>query len=336
MTHVFISYKREDVIYRNKVISFLEEANIDYWVDMKIEAGSGWREEIDSALADAFALIVVVTPNASKSQYITYEWAWALGNKLPIYPLIFEQDNDLHAKLQSLQQLDCSSEIPVSLRTILEGKRSASRLSRYTNSKIAQAISSSVIFLIFIELFAPMHTQNIISGKQTFSMFMSFNREVQRLNWTGMADLWVIIASTLSPYHRSKLQELGDEINRITVLLNNKYIYGIVIDDKINYPTPGLPSENGNSPLTYSELMDVWNYKLKYLAMYFLDNTHANRYKDISSLIRVSDTVDIQSPSDEANQLIDSCFEILARNDAATLHFAEIKKIITGRVVTGG
>lgn len=335
MSHVFISYKREDSHYRDLVIDYLSNANIDFWVDMEIEAGSGWREEIDNALQDSFALILVVTPNTSKSQYITYEWAWALGNKLPIFPLIFEQDKEIHARLQALQLSDCSVNIPESLTEILETKRNTSRLSQYTNTKIAQSISSSIILLIFVELFAQSSNQNLITRKQVFSLFMSLNNEIQTLNWTGMADLWVTIAPTLSPFQRGKLQELGDEINSITGMLNNHFIYGVVIEDTTNHKAE-LSIQDEKSPLSYNELMRVWNDKLKYIAIYFLDNTHTLWYKDIPNLIGAINKFDIQSPDDVSNSLIDRCFEILDRNGTTNVHLAEIKKTITGRVVTGG
>ena len=47
--------------------------------DHILRPGSDWRQEIDRAIRDSFVLIVVVSPDSKASEYVTYEWAFALG-----------------------------------------------------------------------------------------------------------------------------------------------------------------------------------------------------------------------------------------------------------------
>ncbi|MEO1164977.1 MAG: toll/interleukin-1 receptor domain-containing protein, partial [Chloroflexota bacterium] len=87
MKHVFISYKREDVEFVFELEQQLKQADVDVWTDAQIQAGQNWRSKIDDALQDAFAVIVVMTPEARTSEYVTYEWAFAMGLGKPIVPL---------------------------------------------------------------------------------------------------------------------------------------------------------------------------------------------------------------------------------------------------------
>ena len=50
-------------------------------------------------------MIAIMTPDARKSEYVTYEWAFAWGKGKPIFPIMLKQ-TQLHPRLESLQYLD--------------------------------------------------------------------------------------------------------------------------------------------------------------------------------------------------------------------------------------
>jgi hypothetical protein len=77
--HVFVSYKHEDLDFAENVIGRLERERFTTWADSNIGAGEERRNAIDIAIKNAFALIVIMTPEAKNSEYITYEWAFAWG-----------------------------------------------------------------------------------------------------------------------------------------------------------------------------------------------------------------------------------------------------------------
>src|SRR5687768_3455064 len=132
MSHLFISYKREDAPYLAQLINHLKNNNIPFWADVEIEAGLGWRDEIDNALAEAFALALILSPNTLHSHYVTYEWSWAIGHDIPVIPLMFEDIavNLLHAKLSSLQIYRCVNNIPDELAETIKKYQSPTRLAR--------------------------------------------------------------------------------------------------------------------------------------------------------------------------------------------------------------
>ncbi len=106
MAHVFISYKHEDIDFAENLIHKVQDAGFETWVDNdRLHAGEDWRGEIDQAIRCAFALIIIMTPEAKASEYVTYEWAFASGAGLKIIPVLYKK-TALHPRLEALQYLD--------------------------------------------------------------------------------------------------------------------------------------------------------------------------------------------------------------------------------------
>src|SRR2546430_13132507 len=108
MSHIFISYKHEDNYndFADNLINRVKEAGFTTWraID-ELHAGEIWRMEIDQAIKDAFAMIVIMTPEAKVSEYVTYEWAFALGVGVKVIPIMLKHA-ELHPRLEDIQHLD--------------------------------------------------------------------------------------------------------------------------------------------------------------------------------------------------------------------------------------
>ena len=106
MGHVFVAYAREDGKFARQLIERLDASYRDSWQDLRnIKGGTPWRPAIDDALRKAEALVVVMSPKATESQYVTYEWAFALGVGIPVIPVIIEP-TDLHPRLRDIHYID--------------------------------------------------------------------------------------------------------------------------------------------------------------------------------------------------------------------------------------
>ena len=105
MSHIFISYKHEDEEFIAGLEENLESAGFTVWTDKELLAGDDWKEAIDEAIRNAFALLAVMTPEARKSEYVTYEWSFAWGIGIKIIPIMLEKTK-LHPRLGTLQYLD--------------------------------------------------------------------------------------------------------------------------------------------------------------------------------------------------------------------------------------
>ena len=106
---VFISYSSNSKKFADEVKEQLGNADITVWMDIKILGGDDWRAEIEEALKKSDIVLVLLDKNSVKSHYVTYEWAFALGEKGKdsVIPLVIE-DCDIHQRIDknALQHID--------------------------------------------------------------------------------------------------------------------------------------------------------------------------------------------------------------------------------------
>jgi HEAT repeat protein len=82
------------------------EGKLATWVySNRRSAGLYWNEDIDRAIRECTALIVVMTPDARASEHIAYEWAFALALRKPVV-LILYKDTDLPPRLAGIPSID--------------------------------------------------------------------------------------------------------------------------------------------------------------------------------------------------------------------------------------
>ena len=106
MSHIFISHSHKDAKHADRIRKILEKVNRVGWVAQhSISPAEPWAETIDDALRSAAAVVVVVTPNARNSEYVTYEWSFALGAGKPVVPLFVEK-TEQHPRLDAKHGVD--------------------------------------------------------------------------------------------------------------------------------------------------------------------------------------------------------------------------------------
>jgi hypothetical protein len=105
MNHVFISHCHENRKFAKGCQAKLTETGFTAWRSDSIPGGEDWRNEIDRAITEAFALVVVITPESRASEYVTYEWAFAWGAGIKVIPVLLKK-TQIHPRLESLQYLD--------------------------------------------------------------------------------------------------------------------------------------------------------------------------------------------------------------------------------------
>ncbi len=109
MTHFFISYKSDDFGFAEHLKDYIKRAGFAVWMDSdRLKAGQHWSPRIDEAISDALALIVVMTPEAKVSEYVTYEWTLALEKGIKVIPVML-RSTELHPRLKEIHYLDFTS-----------------------------------------------------------------------------------------------------------------------------------------------------------------------------------------------------------------------------------
>lgn len=102
-TSLFISYSRTDTEYAKNLYKWLvTEVGIStFWDFQGLKVGHAWKDTIRASLDTSFAVIVLVSRASMNSQYVTYEWAYAQGQKKYIITLIIDPEFDLNKELHS-------------------------------------------------------------------------------------------------------------------------------------------------------------------------------------------------------------------------------------------
>jgi hypothetical protein len=110
MSHIFISYAREDQGFVDDLVRDLEARGLSCWIDRQdIPGGATWRAEIATAISECLACLVVVSPDGAGSAPVQREVALAESLEKKIIPLRYKSSSlpaELQLTLARLQWID--------------------------------------------------------------------------------------------------------------------------------------------------------------------------------------------------------------------------------------
>ena len=109
MAHLFIAYHHEALETACTIQRRIEALGYSASLNPDPQAGETWQPWIDRELDRAFAVLVLQSPAASRSPFVTYEWALALGAGIEVIPVVQGADT-LHPRLGELGPLDLGSD----------------------------------------------------------------------------------------------------------------------------------------------------------------------------------------------------------------------------------
>src|SRR5207248_7236595 len=131
---VFISHSSLDKEFVRRLNSSLEEAGFKTWLDEKrLRVGDQIAKEISVAIAEAGALIVVVSRNSTKSDWLIYEinlaTERAIKGELRILPALVDTD-DLPPELKGRLYADFRSSFDEGLKSVVASLKGDRRVAR--------------------------------------------------------------------------------------------------------------------------------------------------------------------------------------------------------------
>jgi hypothetical protein len=161
MPHIFISYKNAepDLSYRDELIDYLSKFGYTFdngklWYDKQgLDLGDEWFAEIRTALDDAFAIIVVITKNSTKSAWVNFEFAYAASQGIPILGLVFGDRVNILKLPISHFQVKKWQETQKTLPEILkkyDGQFSLSRLTGLAIWRLFEPLMFLIRFLLWL------------------------------------------------------------------------------------------------------------------------------------------------------------------------------------------
>ncbi len=86
--HVFISYSRRDSEYVRHLKEYLNENGLQAWIDDQIEHGDQWFNNINQAIKNSAAFLIIMSPEAEQSEWVQKEILLAKRYRKPMFPLL--------------------------------------------------------------------------------------------------------------------------------------------------------------------------------------------------------------------------------------------------------
>jgi len=107
MSHVFVSYKREDELRVGRLARALEAEGLELWWDRGLPGGESWHLNIESKLAGAGCVVVIWSANSAGSEggYVREEARRGLSRNL-LVPVLIDKLDHLPLGFGEIQALD--------------------------------------------------------------------------------------------------------------------------------------------------------------------------------------------------------------------------------------
>jgi hypothetical protein len=88
--HIFISYSRMDQEIMQKVIADLKKDGLNVWVDQEgLEVGTrSWKKAIEKAIDEASCIVVILSPDAKQSEWVSAELDYGQTQGKAIFPIL--------------------------------------------------------------------------------------------------------------------------------------------------------------------------------------------------------------------------------------------------------
>jgi hypothetical protein len=149
LRHVFMSYSRIDEEVMRRITTFLRNQGIKVWVDNEnlVPGTPIWEEEIENAINGAFAIVVVLSPDAKGSEWVRREITYADQYEKRVFPVLVNSDEDssIPIRLITRQFVDIRSNEEVGLNSLsaaiafyAEGIEARERKARAEAEKLAR------------------------------------------------------------------------------------------------------------------------------------------------------------------------------------------------------
>jgi hypothetical protein len=102
---VFISYSRKNFRRANVIRLAAHGLGYKTWMDKNnMVGGQNWVNRIDRAIRGSWCLLLIWSNHARLSEYVNYEWSFAMGNQTCVIPIMIEKAK-VHPRLTIINYL---------------------------------------------------------------------------------------------------------------------------------------------------------------------------------------------------------------------------------------
>lgn len=124
--HIFLSYSRKDSDVMRHVCADLRAAGLTVWTDETLQPGTpSWQIEIENALGNASAMVVILSPDARLSEWVGREIQYAETQNKRIFPVLARGDEReaVPIALIGTQRVNVSADYNAGIRELIAALR---------------------------------------------------------------------------------------------------------------------------------------------------------------------------------------------------------------------
>lgn len=86
--YVFVSYSHHDSDFVERLVGFLHSQQVEVRRDSDIRKGARYVAALAGMVQNASAALVVMSPEAAKSEHVEREIIWAEDAGVPVFPIL--------------------------------------------------------------------------------------------------------------------------------------------------------------------------------------------------------------------------------------------------------
>jgi hypothetical protein len=104
---IFISHAQRDRAYATSLAKALKEAGLNVWEPQELQPGENWGLKSGEALAEADAVVILLSPDSVASEWVRKEIEFALTSprlKARLFPILLRPTRDIPWILRELPQ----------------------------------------------------------------------------------------------------------------------------------------------------------------------------------------------------------------------------------------
>lgn len=126
MKHIFLSYSRTDSDMMKRLRDTLSDEGLPIWTDESLTPGTpSWQSAIEEALENAGGVVVLLSPDARKSQWVANELSFASAQGVSIFPVLVrgEEKDSVPLQLANTQRVDLRQRFLVGMQALVDALR---------------------------------------------------------------------------------------------------------------------------------------------------------------------------------------------------------------------
>jgi hypothetical protein len=105
MSHLFISYSKQNIAFARYLRALLETEGCPVWMDeIQLEPSARWWKAIEESITACAAMVVIMTPDAAESDWVEREILLAEKLRRPLFPVLLAGES--WSRLANIQYED--------------------------------------------------------------------------------------------------------------------------------------------------------------------------------------------------------------------------------------